>query len=192
MILTNQSLYREKPEVVAKKILGMVLVRKYQNTIVSGRIVETEAYLANEHPASHSFNGRTKRNEAMFGDAGQSYVYSIHRYNCVNVVTEVKGVPSAVLIRALEPLSGIEVMRELRNVENIKRLCSGPGKLCQALHITKEDNMTRLFSDQSSIQIASDHYKHNSIVTTTRVGISKAKELPLRFYLAGNQYISRK
>jgi DNA-3-methyladenine glycosylase len=182
---------------VAQDLLGCCLVHEKGDMTTAGRIVETEAYLSGD-PAAHSFIGKTKRNAVLFGPVGHAYVYLIYgMHYCVNAVTGEEGSGEAVLIRALDPLQGIPVMRERRGVEDLRQLCSGPGKLTRAMGITRECNGVSFM--EGPIRILSresvpdrDPVRNVEIVRTTRVGIVKAAEKPLRFYLKGNPHISRK
>src|SRR3954468_15508534 len=109
--------YQREPSVVAQELLGKYLVRKIDDKLLIGKIVETEAYLGKNDPAAHGFKGQTQRNTVLFGEAGMAYIYSIHRYYCFNIVTETIGIPSGVLVRAIEPIEGMEMMKQLRGVE---------------------------------------------------------------------------
>lgn len=181
--------YQRDATKVARELLGCVISREINGVKVSGRIVETEAYLQDD-PACHAFRGLTPRTAPMFETGGLSYVYLIYgMYYCFNTVTGDKGNGQAVLIRALEPLEGFEVMEKLRKTGNVKNLCSGPGKLCQALAINKDDNLKCLHS--GPIQISFDRH-NDEIFTTTRIGISVGTELPYRYYLKNNPFISKK
>lgn len=157
----------------------------------SGCIVETEAYL-HDDAAAHSFHGPTARNAVMFGAAGHAYVYFIYGIHyCVNVVTQPPGTGEAVLIRALEPLEGLELMARRRGTPDLRKLCSGPGKLTQALGIGAAQNGLPL--DRGPLRIlAGDTLPESGTVTTTRVGITRAAHLPLRFYLSDNRFVSRR
>lgn len=189
--------YEQDTITVAKELLGCYLVHLEGEETTLGRIVETEAYLVND-PASHAFIGKTKRNSVLFGPVGHSYVYFIYgMHYCFNVVTGQEGTGEAVLIRALEPLQGISVMQKRRGTEKLSLLCNGPARLAEALAITLSLNGISL--SDGPLQIWSPDSLHSSaisekaeIVQTTRIGIVKAKELPLRFYLKGNRNISRK
>lgn len=170
----------------AKRLLGSIIQTKIDGKITSGRIVETEAYLSANDPACHASKGRTKRNEHMFLPAGYSYVYLIYgMYYCFNVVTEKEGVGAAVLIRAVEPITGISTMIDRRGTE--KNLTNGPGRLCEALGISKDHSGLRL--DRGIIQIKTGERVRN-IVSTPRIGITHGKELLLRFHEKNNPYVS--
>ena len=157
---------------------------------VGGTIVETEAY-DQDDPASHSYAGHTARNAAMFGPPGRAYVYRSYGIHwCLNFVCERAGHGAGVLIRALEPTAGIERMRERRGVEALRLLCSGPGRLCQALGVTHELNGTRL--DRNPFRVVARRAETRVTVQAgVRIGISKSRELPWRFVLAGSPYLSK-
>jgi len=174
---------------VAKKLLGALLIHESPEGRTVGRIVETEAYLSND-PGSHSFRGRTPRNEQMFGPPGKAYVYFIYgMYHCFNVVTAANGVGEAVLIRALEPVEGISLMKKRRKTEDVQNLCNGPSKLVMAMGITKEHNGHDLKKGCLRIKMIDTRLK---IVTTTRIGIKEGAKLPYRFYVKDCEYVSKK
>jgi DNA-3-methyladenine glycosylase len=155
---------------------------------VGGRIVEAEAY-HHEDPAAHGYRGRTERNATMFGPPGYAYVYRSYGIHwCVNFVCEEVGSASAVLIRALEPTHGIDAMRERRGLDDPSALCSGPGKLCQALGITREHDGLPLNLPPFELQ---ERIEEPEIVQGPRIGISKAVDLPWRYAEAGSRYLSR-
>lgn len=183
--------FYERPAVeVARDLLGTVLVRVTREGTVSGRIVEVEAYTGTSDPGSHAFRGPTPRNGVMFGPPGHVYVYvSYGMHFCMNVVTDVPGVAGAVLLRALEPVTGIEIMERNRGGKRVVDLCNGPGKLCQAFGITLAENGEDLEGDRMWIE--DDGFAGDSIAITSRVGLSRGKDLPLRFFFAGNPYVSR-
>jgi DNA-3-methyladenine glycosylase len=190
--LLSASFYDRDPVTVARDLLGKYLVRECDGTVMAGRIVETEAYLAVHDPASHAYGGPTGRNAAMFGPPGHAYVYLIYgRYHCVNVVTEGEGVPSAVLIRAVEPLVGIDRMQARRRSERATHLTSGPSKLCQALAIDRTLDKWDMTKGQRlwCAMPAANPQLH--IAVSSRVGISVAGDLPLRFYVLGSPFVSR-
>jgi DNA-3-methyladenine glycosylase len=196
-MILPRSFYEQDTLTVARKLLGCFLVHKEGQGTTIGRIVEDEAYLEQDQ-AAHSYSGKTERNRVMFGPAGHAYVFFIYgMYYCVNAVTGGEGEGEAVLIRALEPVQGIRLMQARRKTDQLASLCSGPGKLAQALHITGEENGLSL--TESSLQIWSadsiagyEPTKEDEIVQTTRIGISKSGDLPFRFYIKGNRFISRK
>jgi DNA-3-methyladenine glycosylase len=155
---------------------------------VGGRIVEVEAY-DREDPASHGYRGRTARNEAMFGPPGHAYVYRSYGIHwCLNLVCGEEGVPEAALIRALEPTAGLEQQRRRRGVQDVRALCSGPGKLCQALGITREHDGLPLDAAPFGLEPRAEAPE---IVTGPRIGITLATELSWRYLEAGSPYISR-
>lgn len=184
-----RSFYARDTVTVARELLGGILVSNHSEGICAGRIVETEAYLQGD-PACHASRGMTPRNRVMFGPPGHAYVYFIYgMYYCFNVVTAAEGVGEAVLIRALEPLAGVPLMRARRGREKMAQLCGGPARLVQALGITRRHNGSDLTG--GTLYICGGRAAER-IVTTTRIGIKEGGQLPLRFYLEGNPYISRK
>jgi DNA-3-methyladenine glycosylase len=168
---------------LAKILLGKILVCSHNEVVTAGIITETEAYL-HDDPACHAhLNKKTPRNEAMFMKAGTGYVYFIYgMYYCFNVVSNIEGIGEAVLIRSLLPIQGVEIMQQRRNMQNVKQLCNGPGKLCQALGIDASMNTISLLDDILYI-IDYKQFNDNEIISTSRIGISKGKELPYRFYV---------
>lgn len=192
MKLVPRSFYNRSSLQVAPELLGKILIRKFSNQIISGRIVETEAYLAFGDAASHAFKGKTKRNASLFKKAGHAYVHSIHMQQCLDIVTDSEDTPSSVLIRALEPLEGITIMRSLRNKEKITELTSGPGKLTQALNISKNFDGADVTTTTSNLYVISDGYQVSSIVAKKRIGISKATEFDYRFYVQDSTFVSKK
>jgi DNA-3-methyladenine glycosylase len=186
----TQQFYTRPTVALAKALLGKHLV--YGD--LRGKIVETEAYLYRGDPACHAARGPTPRNAPMFGPPGRTYVYFIYgAYYCLNVTSGKVGEGEAVLIRAVEPVRGIEIMQKRRNTEKIKNLCSGPGKLTQAFGITKEHNDLSLIDGKLRIYDG-DSCKESEIISTTRIGLSagKGEDLELRFYVAGSGFVSRK
>jgi len=157
---------------------------------VGGRIVETEAY-DREEPASHCYIGQTPRNFSMFGPPGRSYVYRSHGLHwCLNFVCREEGHGAGVLIRALEPVAGLDVMRERRGMDDERLLCAGPGRLCQALGVTREHNNLPLDAPPF-VLLPPDHTLPVEVLAGPRIGISKAMELPWRFGVAGSRFLSK-
>jgi len=170
---------------LAKALLGKYLVFKN----MKGVIVETEAYLYRDDPGCHARGGITSRNAPMFEEAGRAYVYLIYgMYHCLNIVSGKKGEGEAVLIRAVEPVEGIEIMQRRRKTKKLENLCNGPGKLTQAFGITRKQNNVSLLTGDFRIY---DSKIKPKITTTTRIGLSAGKELPLRFYITDNIFVSR-
>ncbi len=191
--ILSKEFYLQETSVVAKNLLGKLIYRHSDKGMLIARIVETEAYLAENDPACHAFYKKTKKNEKMFEEGGISYVYLIYGfYYCLNIVTGHKDRGEAVLIRALEPIDGIEAMKEFRSVEKEHQLTNGPGKLCKALNINLEDNGLDVITSKKLFLTEDRNFNDNEIVVTTRIGITKATELPLRFYVKDNKYISKK
>lgn len=185
-----RSFYARPAVIVAPQLLGKVLARETSDGLVRGRIVEVEAYTGESDPGSHAYRGPTPRNRVMFGPPGHVYVYiSYGTHFCMNVVTDTMGIAGAVLLRALEPLSGIEIMEANRGRKRLVDLCDGPGKLCQAFGITLAENGEDLGGDRMWIE--NDGFVAEAVETSTRVGLSNGRELPLRFFVPGNAYVSR-
>ena len=183
--------------VVAKDLLGKVLIKKDGNRVLAARIIEVEAYDGKVDKASHSFNGKTKRNEVMFNEGGYFYVYFTYgAHFCCNVVTGKRNNGEAVLIRAVEPLLGINKMienrfgRELKSEKEIYNLTSGPGKVCKAFGFKKEHSGLDL-TNSSVFIVNQPKLKKNMIGVSKRIGITKSVSLPWRFFEIGNPYLSR-
>jgi len=192
MVLTT-TFYQQNTIWVAKKLLGKILVHRSGEGLTSGKIVETEAYLHQGDQASHSASGKTARNQPMFDSPGKAYIYFVYgRYYCLNVVTNRKGVGEAVLIRALQPIQGINLMQKRRKLTNIYQLCNGPAKLVSAMGITPELNGQDLVKGTLWIEEGKQKVSASKIITSPRVGITKSVDLPFRFYLADNPFISKK
>ncbi len=190
------SFYEQKTESVAKRLLGKKLVRIYKGERISGLITETEAYLGATDPACHTFGHRkTPRVQSMYLSGGHAYVYQIYGMHfCFNVVTRTPQHPEAVLIRALEPLEGLDWMKKFRVESNVRNLTTGPAKLCEALQINKAQDGECLTDDELFIEDAKP-VASKDIVAKPRIGVAYAKEAaqwPLRFYIRENVFISKK
>ena len=186
-----RSFYRQASPIVAKELLGSYLHRVIGGVELIGRIVETEAYGIGDE-ACHAFRGKTPRNEILFEDGGFSYVYFTYgMYYCFNVSTNEEGLAEAVLIRGLEPVAGIDIMRELRPKAKRERdLTNGPGKLCQAFGIDRKDNAIDLISSDELFITRGTVPSTEQIGVSTRIGINVAVEYPWRFFIHGNSYVS--
>jgi DNA-3-methyladenine glycosylase len=189
--------YDRDPRRVCRELLGKVLVRTERRKYLAARIVEVEAYLGKNDGASHSFIGRTARNAVLFGPPGHAYVYFIYgTHYCLNVSCLPDGVAGGILFRAVEPLMGIEAMAKSRGValngaRDLRNLTSGPGRLAEAFGITRDrDNGKDLVSADSDLFIADDGYRVKKVLTTPRIGITKAAERPWRYVIAGNPFVS--
>lgn len=176
----SREFYLQDTLEAAKAVLGKVLVHQTESGVLSGRIVETEAYLYND-PACHASRGITRRNEVMFGEPGRAYIYFTYGFHyCLNFVTQPKGTPEAILIRALEPIDGIDIMMRNRGKDGIHNLCSGPGKLTQAMGIDKLLNDEDLLSDK--LYVLDDSDDPGEIIARPRIGIKEAADELWRFY----------
>jgi DNA-3-methyladenine glycosylase len=178
---------------VARDLIGARLVRVVGNSALEGKVVETEAYYGEGDPPSHASSGRTARSEIMWRKPGLAYVYLIYgMYFMFNVVTESRGSPGAVLIRAVEPLEGLDSMEKNRGGISGKDLTNGPGKLAQAFKIDRGLNGEDVVNSEQIWFLARGNPNPNNIETSRRIGVSEGKEEELRFYLAGNEYVSRR
>ena len=189
----DRSFYARPTAKVAQSLLGTILLHSTADGLLAGVIVEVEAYLGQNDSAAHSSAGRTPRTRVIFGDPGHAYVYRIYGlHHCLNVVAEPDGAPGCVLIRALEPICGVEVMRSRRTAaRRVDQIASGPAKLTQALGIGMEAYGSDLLGETLSIRVPHKEPKVN-IATTKRIGIRKAQELDLRFFIADNKHVSRR
>src|SRR5437870_4551185 len=190
--------YARDPREVSRDLLGKILFRRDDTSLRAGRIVEVEAYLGEDDPAAHAAAGRTLRNSVLFGPPGRAYVYFIYGHHyCLNVSCLSDGVPGCVLVRALEPMIGIDEMARSRGITlqspaDLKKLTSGPGRLAEAFGITRaRDNGKDLTSRASDLRIVEGDYRPARVITTERIGITKAAERPLRFLVAENGFVSR-
>lgn len=193
----QQTFYLRPTLTVARQLIGKYLVKKLRHELLVGRIVEVEAYLGKDDPASHSYNGKTQRNEVMFRAGGCLYVYFTYGMHfCSNVVTEREGVGCAVLLRAVEPVRGLETMARNRKISlrregDVYNLCSGPAKLCEAFAITRADNGADLCGNKIWIAQTGEEVPRHHIATTTRVGITQGRQYRRRFFLKDNPFVSK-
>src|ERR1700674_3469189 len=197
----DRTFFRRNPRRVARDLLGKILLREGEFHLTA-RIVEVEAYLGENDPAAHAAAGNTTRNSVLFGPPGYAYVYFIYgNHYCLNVSCEREGKAGSVLFRALEPLQGIEEMARARDIApqgpdelsqgDLRRLTSGPGRMAEAFGITRaRDNGCDLTSPASRLWIGEDGFRATNIQVTARIGITKAADQPLRFFLAGNAFVS--
>jgi len=201
-----RSFFSRDPRRVARDLLGKLLIRNRGKKVLAGRIVEVEAYLGSGDPAAHAAAGMTPRNRVLFGPPGHAYVYFIYgNHFCLNVSCQPKGEAGCVLIRALEPLTGIKEMARARGLPKAtlahlvgslaskRKLTTGPGRLCQAMGITRtRDNGKDLTSPRSGLWLADDGFRPRRILRTPRVGINQAAARLLRFVFADNYFVSGK
>ena len=190
-----RSFYDRDPRLVGPELLGKVLVRRDGRRLLTGRIVEVEAYLGAEDAAAHASIGKTARNAVLFGPPGYAYVYFIYgSHFCLNVSCLPDGVPGGILFRAVEPIQGIDTMFKLRGIaesSDLRRLTRGPGRLAAAFGITRErDNGKDLTSSRSDLYIADEGTAPPEVLVTKRIGITKAADMPLRYIVPGNRFVS--
>lgn len=186
-----RSFFARDPVSLGRDLLGRILFYKAAGGLIAGRIVETEAYTGTADPASHAYRGATARNQVMFGKAGLAYVYfSYGMHYCLNVTAERPGIAGAVLLRAMEPLAGVAIMRAHGDQGPETRLLSGPGKIGRAFGLTLADNGRDLTRGPLGIA-AGTPVAPEAVMTSPRIGISRARELPYRFYVKGSRSVSR-
>lgn len=190
--------YEPSAKIVAPMLLGHTLIRRTPDGICGGVIVETEAYLSDD-PACHAYKRETPRNRAMWGEMGRAYVYLIYGYHfCFNAVCRPKGVAEAVLGRAIEPTFGADILKTNRSVPRERDLTNGPAKFCAAMQITRDLDGADICDAESPLFIAENPRRetflaaNGPLVTTTRIGITKAANWPLRFYLGGSKFVSKR
>ena len=183
--------YERDPHIVAKDLLGKILARKINSKVLTGKIVETEAYYEKKDPASRAYKGRTKFNEPMYAEPGRTFIYMVHANWLLNIVAHLKGEVGAVLIRAVEPFQGIEVMVKNREVENFRSLTNGPGKLTKALAITKELNGVNVTNRKSELTVIEGEEREFEISSSHRIGVRMDLPQELRFFIKGNKFVSK-
>jgi DNA-3-methyladenine glycosylase len=188
----RRAFFSRDPVIVARDLLGRILFYRTPEGLLAGRIVETEAYRGQVDPASHAFRGRTTRNAVMFGAAGHAYVYfSYGVHYCLNVTADAPGVAGAVLLRALEPLAGTEIMRRRGDLGPEVRLLSGPGKIGRGFGLTLNDNGRDFTRDRLGLA-AGTAVPDREVAVSRRIGISRAVDLPYRFSVIGSRSVSGK
>ncbi len=192
----GRTFYDRDVTLVARELLGAVIIHDSDAGRTAGRIVETEAYLPAGDSACHGARGRTRRNASMFGPPGHAYVYAIHARWCLNTVTEEEGRGCAVLIRALEPLAGIALMQQRRGMEKVLDLARGPARLCEALGIDRELDGWDLTQGEvlwiAAAPADTPPVTPTDVVISPRVGVTSAQELPLRYFVADCRYVSKR
>jgi len=192
-----RSFYNRDTHEVARELLGKLVVRRWRGGLLSGRITEVESYVGENDAACHAAVGKTKRNAVMFARAGHAYVYLIYgMYHCLNVVTDAPGYPAAVLVRSLEPVAGLASMTRARQTNQPGNLTNGPGKLTQALRITRAHNALDLVADRR-LMIVDDgiRVRQDAIATSPRIGVDYAgadAALPWRYFLRDSVFVSGK
>ena len=189
MKILRRTFFARSTTVVAQDLLGKVLVRGIGGRVLAGRIVETEAY-SSDDPASHAFRGRTERNRALFGEVGRAYIYQTHGHFCLNVVAKNGKPAGGVLVRALEPLEGIDTARRQGEGTRKGRPTSGPGKLARAMSIDNELYGADL-TKKGPLFIADDGTTKPKVRRTARIGVTAAREKRWRFVVEGNSFITR-
>jgi DNA-3-methyladenine glycosylase len=186
----SRKFYSRSTRIIAKELLGKVLVHKTKEGICKGKIVETEAYLGFNDPGSIGYRKVKNIPKSLLKEPGHAFIYFTYgNHWMLNVVAKRAGLLGAVLIRALEPLEGIEIMERNRKTNDIRNLSNGPGKLTRALGIDKRHDGLDLTKDMLFIENSNDKFE---IVKTTRIGLSKGQDLPLRFYIKNNEFVSKK
>ena len=192
-----RAFFARTPRRVARDLLGKVLIRQASETLLTARIVEVEAYLGVKDAAAHAAAGQTLRNAVLFGPPGHAYIYFIYgNHYCLNVSCEPEGRAGSVLFRALEPILGIDEMAkgrhlEIRSQRDLPKLTSGPGRLAEAFGITRDrDNNGDLTDPANTLWIADDGYRPSKILITPRIGITKAADDLLRYFIADNPFVS--
>jgi DNA-3-methyladenine glycosylase len=191
----TRSFYDRDPRMVGPDLLGKILVRRVGRRLLTGRIVEVEAYLGAEDPAAHASVGKTARNAVLFGPPGHAYVYIIYgNHYCLNVSCLPDGTPGGILFRAVEPIYGMDAMFKLRGIDessDLRRLTRGPGRLAAAFGITRDrDNGKDLTDSRSDLYIIDDDAAPPEVLITKRIGIKKAADMPLRYIVPGNRFVS--
>ena len=192
MKILPRKFYERKSDLVAKELLGKILVRKIDSKVLKGKIVETEAYFGEKDPASRAYSGRPKFCVKLMREKpGISLIYMVHNNWLLNFVAHKKNETGAVLIRAIEPLEGIETMKTNRRMDNLRNLTNGPGKLTKALNITKELNGIDVTKEKSDLTVVEGKKEKFEISSSHRIGVTRDLNQELRFFIKGNEFVSR-
>ncbi|NQT08077.1 DNA-3-methyladenine glycosylase [Candidatus Bathyarchaeota archaeon] len=187
----ERSFYQRDTSVVAQELLGKTIYRRLDQQVLTGRIVETEAYYGDKDPASRAYRGRKNYNSPMFDDPGRLFIYMVHSWWLLNIAAHEPGEVGAVLIRAIEPIEGIPVMEDNRGVTDLHNLTSGPGKLTKALSVTKELHGLDVTEGSAELKIVDDAYEEFQMATSHRIGVTRDLPRELRFYIRGSRFVSR-
>jgi len=187
----ERSFYRRDTSVVAQGLLGKTIVRRLGQHVLTGRIVETEAYYGDQDPASRAYKGRKNYNSPMFDDPGRLFIYMVHSWWLLNIAAHEPGEVGAVLIRALEPIEGIPVMEENRGVTDLHNLTSGPGKLTKALNVTKDLHGLDVTEGSAELKIVDEGPEEFQTATSHRIGVTWDLPQELRYYIKGSRFVSR-
>lgn len=190
-ILLERDFYKRDPAEVARDLVGKVLVRRMGNEILSGKIVETEAYYGEGDPASRAYRGRKKYNSPMFGEPGRLFVYMVHTWWLLNIVAHRDDEVGAVLIRALEPIEGTSTMMRNRGEKDIREITNGPGKLARALSVTNGLNGHDITRDDSELMAVEGEKGCLDMGSSGRIGVARDLPKELRFYLKQNKFVSK-
>ena len=186
----SRDFYERKPALVAEGLLGKILLRKLGSEVLSGKIVETEAYYGRNDPASRAYKGKKRFNELMFMDVGKTFIYMVHANWLLNIVAHPRGGVGAVLIRAVEPIEGIETMWNNRNVKRLRDLTNGPGKLTKALAVTKELNEIDVTKGDSQLVVSEGERESFEVCSSHRIGVKMDLLQELRFFIKENKFVS--
>ena len=189
MRILLRDFYNRKTDIVARDLLGKILVRKLDEKLLGGVIVETEAYFGRDDPASRAFHGKKEYNQVMFEDPGHLFIYNVHQYWMLNIIAHEDGI-GGILIRAIEPTLGIDTMKQNRPVKLLQDLTSGPGKLTLALNVDKSLNSIDITTESSPIYVL-DNIKKIEVSSSHRIGVTQDLKEPYRYYIRNNTFVSR-
>ncbi len=191
MTILEREFYERDPATVARALLGKILVRTLDRDCLSGKIVETEAYYGEDDPASRAYKGKMRFNALMYAEPGRTFIYMVHGNWLLNIVAHRTGKVGAVLLRAVEPIHGINVMKKNRGLDNLHRLTSGPGKLTKALAITNELNGLFVTERTSELTVTEGEEKQIESSSSHRIGVRRDLPRKLRFFIKENKFVSK-